>query len=290
MTSSGGDVPCDQANGLYLPPGTTITDAGGIGADVPQPGETVVADADAPDTSPIGSQDLVVANTAGQVFVNDCGNDSQPQGTPLGSAASPAACSDSVYNLVNHKWKSTFYWYFDAPTTPSNLTADNAEAWVKDGRQAIVRAYNDCGMTDTVTAAQQYQGRTSTDANINAAGDCGARDGTSVADFSVVPSAYLAVTCTWSVPDTQGPNKAVESDASLNNGYRWWAGGSCPLLSNAYSVRTVMTHESGHTFGLGHVSESTHGNLTMSTAINGACQESEYTLGRGDVLGLKARY
>ena len=51
-----------------------------------------------------------------------------------------------------------------------------------------------------------------------------------------------------------------------------------------------MTHERGHTFGLNHVAETGHGNLTMSPLINGPCQINERTLGRGDVLGLDRKY
>jgi hypothetical protein len=59
---------------------------------------------------------------------------------------------------------------------------------------------------------------------------------------------------------------------------------------NRYDLEAVMTHERGHTFGLNHVSESGHGNLTMSTQINGPCQLTERTLGWGDVLGLDNKY
>jgi hypothetical protein len=52
--------------------------------------------------------------------------------------------------------------------------------------------------------------------------------------------------------------------------YSWTLspGGSC---SNKYDVQAVGTHERGHTFGMGHVSEADHANLTMSTQTS-ACQ------------------
>jgi hypothetical protein len=51
-----------------------------------------------------------------------------------------------------------------------------------------------------------------------------------------------------------------------------------------------MTHERGHTFGLGDVFESSHANLTISSASNGSCQILERTLGKGDAIGLNREY
>jgi hypothetical protein len=59
--------------------------------------------------------------------------------------------------------------------------------------------------------------------------------------------------------------------------------------SNRFSVESTATHEFGHVFGLAHVAESTHGNLTMSPSM-GPCSAAPETLGKGDVLGLRALY
>ncbi len=61
-------------------------------------------------------------------------------------------------------------------------------------------------------------------------------------------------------------------------------------MPGRYDVESTMTHERGHTFGLGDVSEASHPNLTMSSKSNGPCQTSERTLGKGDAIGLNRKY
>ena len=51
----------------------------------------------------------------------------------------------------------------------------------------------------------------------------------------------------------------------------------------------MATHEFGHAFGLGHVAEGLHANLTMAPYIL-PCQNSESRLGLGDLRGLQAEY
>lgn len=48
-----------------------------------------------------------------------------------------------------------------------------------------------------------------------------------------------------------------------------------------------MTHERGHTFGLGHVAS---GSLLAMRPSFGYCDASGSTLGLGDVRGLRQKY
>ena len=101
--------------------------------------------------------------------------------------------------------------------------------------------------------------------------------------FGELPSGILAVTCNW-----DENYNTIASDIKVNKqGVRWTTSPSSRSCRGMYDLEGVMTHERGHTFGMGHVSETGHGNLTMSTNINGACQMTERSLGRGDVLGRK---
>ena len=62
-----------------------------------------------------------------------------------------------------------------------------------------------------------------------------------------------------------------------------------PSCTEGWDLQAVATHEFGHAFGLGHVKEGLHANLTMAPYIL-PCQSSEARLGLGDVRGLRALY
>jgi hypothetical protein len=144
-------------------------------------------------------------------------------------------------------------------------------------------------LRDIVSAQHVYAGRTTRATNIISSKSsikCGARDGHNVVAFGVLPRGTLGVACSWS-----SGGAAVESDVKLNDlHYRWYAANKKPAGCRAsFSVEAVATHEFGHVFGLGHVSEGRHGNLTMSTHT-GPCTGAPSSLGLGDVLGLRSLY
>ncbi len=210
-----------------------------------------------------------------------------PAAQAVGIAGGPGACSDNAYNLLPTKWKSTWKWSFQAGSTPNELTKSQAETSLKAAVRSITGARNDCGRPDTVNATASYQGRTTTRPGVTQSGGCRTYDGKSVVGFGNLPSSVLGLTCTvyQIVP---GVDTSIESDVLFNKADFEWAT-SLASCNNEAMLRSIATHEFGHVFGLNHVSENSHGKLTMSTAI-GSCDDSAFTLGLGDMLALEQRY
>jgi hypothetical protein len=205
-------------------------------------------------------------------------------GTGPTAPTSPDPCTDGAYTLYSGSWKSTLQWYFNASTTPNEVTQDNAKSALRSAVQNITLAHNNCGLSDHVSAKAAYQGTTTRDTNIGNSSSCKSADGKSVVAFGDLAATDLAFTCWWS-----SGNTTVEADMRLNKvEYSWVVniGGNCVTK---FSVEAVATHEFGHAYGLGHVDEGLHGALTMSPVFL-PCQASEATLGLGDVRGLEAKY
>jgi hypothetical protein len=195
-------------------------------------------------------------------------------------------CADDAYRLLPTKWHTTWDWWFHAASTPGDVRKAKAEAQLRSAVASITGSRNDCGMADTVNARASYQGRTSTRPNINGSG-CRGRDGKNVVGWGDLPFGVLGLTCT-TYQIVPGVDRSIESDVLFNKDKFAWRT-SVKGCVNGAMVRSVATHEFGHVFGLNHVSERNHGRLTMSTSI-GTCDDSAFTLGRGDVLGLRKRY
>jgi hypothetical protein len=203
------------------------------------------------------------------------------------SSSGPGPCKDSAKNLLPYKVAGTLEWRFNAGSAPASTSVDNVEAALKKAAGNITQSRNSCGMADQVGAKHHYAGRTTAGAQITSSGACqGTGNGINTVGFGDLPAGVLGLACVF----YDGNKNVIEADIRLNKADHAWYAVKPASCSGRFSVEAVATHEFGHVFGLGHVGEGAHGNLTMSPAINGPCQGSEATLGRGDVLGLRAKY
>jgi hypothetical protein len=175
-------------------------------------------------------------------------------------------------------------------TTPRYLNRRSTGRAIRRAGVNVANNQNSCRIGDRVEARLTFQGGTRQTADIKANGRCTTSDGNSVVSFGRLGRGPLAVTCTY-FTIRNGYNSVNSSDVKIDrSNSKWTTSPRSRSCKRAYDVESVMTHEFGHTFGLGHVGEGRHPNQTMSTRINGPCQLSERSLGRGDVRGLTRKY
>jgi hypothetical protein len=199
---------------------------------------------------------------------------------------SPPECEDEAQSTLSFKWTTTFRWYFNARATPGGLKKRGVERALRNAARNVAQSMNSCGLTDEVSAVTSYRGRLRRSLQMTPDGACKASgDGRSVTSFGQLPTGVLGLACVWYRSD----GTATESDVRLNKAQSWAVRITTPCIDR-WNIEAVATHERGHTFGLGHVDEAMHGNLTMSPRINGPCQKSEALLGRGDVRALRSLY
>jgi hypothetical protein len=207
-----------------------------------------------------------------------------------GVAAAKDACADGKHSEIGFRWTKAWPWRFRASSVPTGMSKAAAETQLRSAVRSIVTARNDCGRPDRVSATARYLGRTSKKPGVRNDGSCGRTDGASVVGFGPLPSFVAGLTCTWYTIPRHGWGRAIESDVLLNRRQAWAVRPrTCSKAANQVILRSVATHEFGHVFGLGHVGEAAHGNLTMSEFI-GPCDDSAFTLGKGDVIGLERLY
>ncbi|HET7272277.1 MAG TPA: hypothetical protein VFI90_14495 [Rubrobacter sp.] len=265
--------------------GREIVD-GGVSVVVPEPGESVFAEA----MSPRGSEQLEVSNPSGGTLVlGDTGSEYGAKETYATQSSGPGPCSDAYRNQWNVRLYNYLRYYFNRKSTPSYLADLGAARAIEKAGNNVSGVKDSCGVGDKVPAVLKYKGVTRTSVDMDAGGTCKANDHKSVVGFGDLPRSYTGNTCVWSWIE-DGPDRINSADVRMNKGdYRWTARvtRSC---RGKHDVESTMTHERGHTFGLGDVPESSHPNLTMSSRSNGTCQTSERSLGKGDAVGLNEKY
>ncbi len=260
----------------------------GVGAVVPAPGESVFAEAMSPD----GNQSLLVSNPRGdKLLLEEVGTEEQaPESGALATrSGSPSPCSDYHYNSWDSRLNNYIRWYFNVGTTPSGMSRLAVLTAMQRAGGNVSEVRDSCGVADNVPAVLKYVGSTSRSVNMGDGGICGANDHESVVGFGDLPNHLTGNTCVWSwIQD--GPDRINSSDVRLNKVDYNWTANVTSSCRGRQDLESTMTHERGHTFGLGDVSESSHAHLTMSAQSNGPCQISERSLGRGDANGLNRKY
>ena len=221
---------------------------------------------------------LVTTHANGQVTVGD-GTDAATSGVPAGGPSAEVR-RPRVLAARRRKWPSAYNWHFRKASTPNELSKKQATKALKSAASNIATSNNDCGMADEVGLAVNYQGSTTQASDVTSVPTCvGSPQPQNVTEFGPITGGgggILAATCTYTSGGT-----ITNADVRMNTNFEWWTGGGC---SGAFSVQGVQTHEYGHAVGVGHVTEAEHGNLTMSTNINGQCSHFEASMGEGDVL------
>jgi acetyltransferase-like isoleucine patch superfamily enzyme len=234
--------------------------------------------------------DLVVETDArGVTHVVETVEHDERAGARVRPAAGPAACADGRHSEIGFHWTKPWAWRFNARTTPKRVGRTIAEAQLRSAVRSITSARNDCGRPDRVGARARYLGRTSKKTAVRSNAGCGRWDSVNVVAFGNLPMSIAGVTCTIYTNPAHGRGQAIESDVLLNKRVYAWAARPGACQPGEVILRSVATHEFGHVFGLGHVSESSHPNLTMSESI-GQCDDSAFTLGKGDIIGLERLY
>ncbi|MFC4054218.1 matrixin family metalloprotease [Actinomadura syzygii] len=263
--------------------GRTVRGANGLTAVVPADGTSLIAHS----LRTGGGTELRVAvdDRAREITIISRGG-RVPEGRPRASRAPLDPCQDTTYRTEPARWPkgTTVEWRYRPGTNGRRRDA------VARGVANMAGANTDCTagrrFAPPPDVRQRYAGESSSGPNITADATCGVRDGVNTFGWRSMRGAesdVLAATCIW----YSGPS-TVETDMALQEqGKRWWTGGLC--APGSYSVESVVTHESGHVFGLAHVDGPDHSRLTM-TPSTGSCDDSMSTLGRGDYEGLLSLY
>jgi matrixin len=270
----------------------------GVGVAVPLPNSAVFVASQAAEDSNEGAQEFGVrTNSDWSIDLIGVGGDAQQ--SPGSCTSCPAPCTDTATSLGGWDESDEHQWWFDVDTAPVSqpsgqpqITSSETVAALRAGTTDITHTYNDCGMADTVRGTTaKYLGDRDVSAGVyDGTNDCYAQDDNNNAvDFGDLKSGTVALHCKW-VFFLSGTDELMHGDIRFNKAdYNFTVRPSASVCSGDYDIDSVMAHERGHTYGLTHVSETTHGNLTMSEK-SPSCSSNPRTLGKGDVNGLKAIY
>jgi hypothetical protein len=278
--------------------GTLLTSQGGWTVPLPPVGMQVTQTA----VTTSGHTEFIVRQTADHgveaVFVDtaDGPADEEPHADLLEDAApgpyqggAPNRCADDRWSSMGHWVYGPMVWSYNGAGAPAGVSAASQDAFTT-GYDNVATAKDGCNLEiTTVENSQVFAGPTTAAPGISAARTCTTYDGLNVAGWVGGGTGYLGLACIWSYLEAGYGARVYDADIVLNTNYAWSTG---PDFSGSqYDVTSVVAHEAGHVFGLGHAgSSSSPSQLTMSGS--GVYPASIYArlLGSGDVRGLTSLY
>jgi hypothetical protein len=184
----------------------------GVTVQVPPPGQGVWFDAVLARGGAFGLG--METDRSGRVSIHD---DATTAGLQLAATATTDPCKDGAYKLGGTKWSTDFGWWYQSSSTPTNLYAGSTATALQRAVGHITGGYNNCGLSDGVSATSTYLGATTTSTNISSSAGCLTSDGINVVGFGSLPSAYLGITCWRSMNGV-----TFEADMRLNKAYYRW--------------------------------------------------------------------
>lgn len=215
---------------------------------------------------------------------------SEPSPTPVatpetaGRLQALTECNDAARTDNGFRWNRRLDWFFKTSTSPPGPSLANVVTDLRNGYFNFPQTRNACGFGDVIVRTDLYRGGTTRGSGIDNLAICFESDNQNTVDFGVLETGSLAVNCS-----RRSNGIAAESDIKFNRTqYPWFTLNIPAGCTDAFSVEAVMTHEAGHSWGLGHVNEADHGYMTMSTNIN-RCDRSAVSLGLGDVQGVQIK-
>lgn len=306
--SASGASECDLPDGDLtiqdLPEGESVLECDVVGLDIeaaglevviPEPGITVEIEHIYPEGSKVFE---VSVESDGTIWYDteNALNEAPTEGA--GVETSPPECTDAsgdAWNVRDEEHHNTWTWYIGDGSYPAGLTYEAFRDIATGTIQNLKDAHTNCaGIPDKIVQlSTNFNGKTSYESDFvieDGVSKCTDRDGVSTLDANNLDkngNPPLAAECTWT--DTRAVrDDIIESDVRFNiEDFNFTTTpGNC---SDRFDVQAVLTHEFGHSVGLGHVSENTYPLMTMSTAI-AECSKTARTLGRGDIQGLQYLY
>lgn len=230
--------------------------------------------------------EVEVENVDGVVTVRSAAGPVGSRERRVSALAAPAACADGAKTWNGRRNNGYEYWV-NYNGLPSNISTAVWDSEIALAHQTIDTGRNRCGLaTGGLDVSIVRKGAT----GLSAAGTDVSCQGDSydTIDFGYLPDGVLGRTCArWTVLPF-ADDRIYEADVRLRKASSWfqYKPSSC---SNSYEIAGVLVHEFGHVFGMGHVDENTHGNLTMSTN-SPPCSYDQNAWGLGDYNNLHDHY